>query len=53
MHMNCGSNIMLVTSPSLLHNSIQTGSKVGNTGRGAAKNTRIGYLHMILETHNK
>ena len=53
MYVDGGSNVMLVASPSLLHNLIQTNNKVCNTGGDASKNTHTGYLYMLLATHNK
>ena len=53
MHVDDGSNVTLVASPALLHNVIQTNKKVGNAGRGTAKTTHTGDVHMFLATHNK
>ena len=53
MRVDCGSNVMLVTSPSLLHDVVQTSNWIGSTGGGTAKTTHTGDLHMLLETHNK
>ena len=48
-----GSNVTLVTSPSLLHNVMQTTNEIGNTGGGTAKTTHSGDLHMLLKTVDK
>ena len=53
MHAGSGSNVVLVASPSLLHNVKQTSSKVGNAGGGANKTTHAGDLRMLLETHDR
>ena len=52
-HVDEGSNVILVTSPSLLHNVIKTTNEVGNTGGGAASTTHTGELHMLLDTPTK
>ena len=44
-----GSDIILVTSISFLHNFMQTTNEVGNTGR-ADKTTHAVDLHTFLET---
>ena len=50
MYFDAGSNVTLVASNPLLHNVMQTNNEVGNIGRGTAKTTHIGGLHMLLET---
>ena len=50
MHIDGGSNAILVTSPSVLHSTMQTVNEVGNTGGGIAQTTHVGDLHMMIET---
>ena len=50
MHVDVGSNVILVTSPSLLHNVIKTTNKVSNTGGGTVCTTHIDKLRMLLDT---
>ena len=53
MHADGGSNVILVTSPSLLHNVIKTTNKICNTGGSTASISHTGELHMLLDTPNK
>ena len=53
MRVDGGSNVMLVASPSFLHNVAQTTNEVGNTRRGTSKTTHAGYLRMLLKTFDK
>ena len=49
-HVDSGSNVMLVTSPAMLHNVTSCDKTVGNTGGGNVATTHIGELHLLLET---
>ena len=53
MHVAGRSNVIIVTSPPLLHNFVQTTNGVGNTGGGTAKTTHVGDPRMLLETVDK
>ena len=53
MHVDGGSNVMIVASTSLLHNAMQTTNEVGNTRGGTAKTTHAGDMHMLLESVDK
>ena len=48
-----GSNKVLVTSSSLIHDSVQTKNEVGTTGGGITQTNHAGDLHMTLEDVDK
>ena len=49
-HVDSGSNVLLVTSPDMLHNAMPCDKTVGNAGGGNTSTTHIGELHLLLET---